>query len=126
MNILVALLTLVPQDDAAKAKELLQAAAAIFKETPTVSYEAEVAVSAEGEEHKGTVKSYLRRLSLARMEASFDGKEALVVLDGETSWNYQRAENAYSCQSQEEEWSRLLSSEPMFSLYFSGDGENLL
>ena len=83
------------QDDSAKAKHLIDAVAAVMKDAPAIAFESEVRTKLESVEFAQKAKIVLKRPNLARLELSGLGQDAVIVLDGATSWHYIKARNKF-------------------------------
>jgi peroxiredoxin/outer membrane lipoprotein-sorting protein len=83
------------QDGPAKARELLDAVATRMKDAPAIAFETEVHTGIETMESSHKVRVQLNRPNLARLEVSGAGQDALIVLDGTTSWHYVKVKNGF-------------------------------
>jgi len=83
------------ESDAERAKQLLDAVAAAMKDAPDVAFECEVRLGIGELGVSQKARAVLRRPNLARLEISGAGQDALIVLDGTTSWHWLKARNAY-------------------------------
>jgi len=79
------------EGDGEEAKELVEAVAATMKDAPAVAFECEVRLKIGELEVPQTAKTRLRRPDLARLELSGAGQDALIVLDGRSTWHYVKA-----------------------------------
>ena len=77
-------------DDGARAKELVEGAAATMKEATAVAFESDVRLSIGGMEATQKARLLLQRPNRARLELSGAGQDALLVLDGTTAWHYMK------------------------------------
>lgn len=97
MNLLILLLAL--QDDAAKAKELLDAAAAAMKDASAVRFEFTIKWKGDFDAtQKG--KATLKRPNLARIETTWEDQEYATILDGTSYWLYMKATNQFTRMAQ--------------------------
>jgi thiol-disulfide isomerase/thioredoxin len=83
------------QGDAAKAEQLLEAAAAVMKDVPAIAFESEIRTGIEGMETSQKATVQLRRPCLARVELAGSGRDASIVLDGVTSWHFIKARKVF-------------------------------
>jgi hypothetical protein len=102
-SIVFLILSLVPaspalslrQDDAARAKELLDDAAEVMKKAKAIAFETEVRVKVQTIEVVQRARALLERPNLVRLEISGAGQDALIVLDGSDQWHHIKAKNRY-------------------------------
>jgi outer membrane lipoprotein-sorting protein len=83
------------QDDAAKAKELIDVVAAVTKDAPAIAFETEIQIKVGPVAVPLKAKALLKRPNLARLEISGAGQDALIILDGSTSWHLLKASNGF-------------------------------
>ena len=89
-----------PQEGFAQAKALIEAVSASMRDAPALAFESELLTKIETIQVKQKAKTVLQRPNLARLELSGAGQDALIVLDGRTSWHYVKAKNGYSQAAQ--------------------------
>jgi outer membrane lipoprotein-sorting protein/peroxiredoxin len=82
--------------DASKAKDLLEAVAAAMKDAGAISYETEIRTRIESLEVAQKAIVVLKRPDLARLELSGAGQDGLIVLDGVSSWHYLKGRNRFA------------------------------
>ncbi len=87
------LMVLALQDDAAKAKQLLEAAAAPAKDAPSVAFECQSKWKGVDLKQKAAIRA--KRPDLVRIELVGGDQEYLCVLDGKSMWVYLKASNQY-------------------------------
>lgn len=100
MTALILWLLASPQDDSAKAREILDAVAGAMKNAPSVAFR--VTLSYGGEETPETTRVWLRRPNLARVEQSSEDSRSLHVWDGKEYWFHDVVENSYSSAKPED------------------------
>ena len=115
MNLLLISLMFLPQEDAAKAKEILGAVAATMKEAPALSFECTVTWQGMGDPQK--VKVQLKRPNLARLETTSREDGYLYILDGKTFCVYTTSINQYMKMDQSSGMEGTLGSGPLPMLY---------
>ncbi len=113
--------------DGDEAKELVEAVAAAMSEAPAVAFECEVRLKIGELEVPQTAKTRLRRPNLARLELSGAGQDALIVLDGTSTWHYAKASKGYF-QSKQRSTTKLeqYGAGPAASLFFEKGARSLL
>jgi outer membrane lipoprotein-sorting protein len=82
-------------DDGARAKELVEGAAAAMKEAAAVSCDVDVRLGMGGMEIAQRAKLLLQRPNRARLELAGAGQDAVIVLDGTTAWHYIKTSKRY-------------------------------
>jgi len=82
-------------DDGARAKALVEGAAAAMKEVAAVSFESDVRLAIGGMAVAQKAKLLLERPNRARLELSGAGQDALIVLDGTTAWHYVKSSKGF-------------------------------
>jgi outer membrane lipoprotein-sorting protein len=83
------------EDNDALAKGMLDAVAAVFKDTPAIAFETEIRMRVQTVEVARKANVLLKRPNLARLELSGAGQDALIILDGTTSWHYIKASKGF-------------------------------
>lgn len=83
------------QDDVAKAKSSLDGVAAAMKDASAIAFDSEIRIKIETLEVVQKARVLLGRPNLARVELSGAGQDALILLDGSTSWHYIKAKNGF-------------------------------
>lgn len=91
MLVIAFLGSLLSQDDRTKAEETLETMAAVMKDTPSVAYEVR---SCTGNT-TNTIKVWLKRPNLVRIESAGDLGGGTLIKDGTTMWLYYRDSNEY-------------------------------
>ena len=84
-----------PQEDAARARKLLDDAAEGMKEAKVIAFDTEVRTKIQSVEVIQRAKALLERPNLVRLEISGAGQDALIVLDGSNLWHHIKAKNRY-------------------------------
>ena len=115
------------EGDGEEAKELVEAVAATMKDAPAVAFECEVRLKIGELEVPQTAKTRLRRPDLARLELSGAGQDALIVLDGTSTWHYVKASRGYF-RSKQRSTTKLeqYGAGPAASLFFEKGAGSLL
>lgn len=84
-----------PQENAAKARDLLVDVAAALKDAKAIAFETELRVKVQSMEVVQRAKALLERPNRVRLEISGAGQDALIILDGSNSWHYLKARNRF-------------------------------
>lgn len=124
MNVLWMVAALLTQDDTAKAKEVLEAAAAAMKEAPALRFDCESAW--KGVEMKQKLTMTLRRPNLGRIELAMNEQQVLYVLDGKTYWSYMKNSNQYMKFPQSEGMLDWIGAGPVPSMYLEKSAAKVL
>lgn len=103
MNAALLLLSLIVQDDAARAAKLLEETAAKLKAAPAIAFErTSIQLSENSKEPYGQTTSLiiLRRPNQARWDSTGKSWDTLTVLDGTHLWQLDRKKNEYRKHAQ--------------------------
>lgn len=114
------LLLLALQDDAAKAKELLDGAAAALKDARAIRFEFTQKWKGDVE---GTMKgkASFQRPNLLRLEMTGEDQDTLTILDGKTYWMYLKTPKQYIKMDQSKGLETSLGTGIVGDLFFGSD-----
>jgi hypothetical protein len=84
------------QEHQPSATALLETVAAVMQDAPAIAFESQALTRIDSMDvGKSKAKVVLERPNRARLQLSGLGQDALIVLDGTTSWHYLKARNGF-------------------------------